>query len=178
MAENENFNELFELTMQKMQEEQNRYIYSLKDSTPETRKNWSVVDWVEALMWEKGLIFDKDFPADALTPELWKEILICGIGCEAQAVPKPDKVLAILTKEDFKSYSSFNTCLTLACDGEWLAPVLPLDEITQEDFDDLLVGDPENYSSEKEFLKLVGSRFPGKRPPDHLVWPHKGEISK
>ena len=48
----------------------------------------------------------------------------------------------------------------------------------QEDFDDILVCDPNDYSCEEEFLELVGSRFPDNKIPDHLDWPYKGEQNK
>ena len=121
-----------------------------------------------------GLIYENDCPIDSFSSEHWKEIIISGTGCEAQFCPCPDKVLALLDKSDFSSCSSYNICMCLALEGEWLAPLLPLENIEQEDFDNILVCDPDEYESEDEFLELVGARFPDRVIPPHLNYPHKG----
>ena len=164
--------------MDKFYEEQNKYIASVMESTPENRKEWNLDEWIEAMQWHSGLIYENDCPIDSFSPEHWKEIIISGTGCEAQFCPCPDKVLALLDKSDFSSCSSYNICMCLALEGEWLAPLLPLENIEQEDFDNILVCDPDEYKSEDEFLELVGARFPDRVIPPHLNYPHKGENRK
>lgn len=168
----------FDRAMRELAEEQDRYIQRLWDSTSETRKEWDLDEWVRAIYWHKGLIYERDCPVSEFSPEQWKEIIVDGCGVEAQFCPCEKEVLAILSKEDFKWFGSNNICTTLAIDGEWLAPLLPLEDIEQEDFDDILVCDPDDYSSEEEFLELVGARFPDNKIPDHLDYPHKGENRK
>lgn len=174
----ENEKDLYDLAMAEFVEEQDRYIHSLWESTPKSRKKWDLDEWVDAILWNTGLIYEKDCPLSEFSPEQWREILMHGSGVEAQFCPCEKEVLKLLCKEDFSSYGSGNICTLLALEGEWLGHLLPLEDITQEDFDNLLVCDPDDYSSEEEFLELVGSRFPDNKIPDHLNWPHKGESRK
>ena len=168
----------FDRAMREWGEEEDRYIRSLWESTPQTRKDWDSDEWVRAIYWHKGLIYEDDCPISEFSPEEWKEIIVEGWGVEAQFCPCEKEVLALLTKEDFKSFGSNNMCMTLALDGDWLAHLFPLEDIEQEDFDNILVCDPDDYSDEEEFLELVGSRFPDNKIPDHLNYPHKGESRK
>lgn len=82
-----------------------------------------------------------------------------GCGVEAQFCPCAKEMLAILSKEDFKWFGSNNICTILALEGEWLAHLLPLEEIEQEDFDNILVCCPEDYSCEEEFWGVGGGKI-------------------
>ena len=160
-------------------EEEDCLIKSILESTPENRKDWSLDEWVYALFRSSGgLIYESDCPIDQFSPEQWRDIIVDGSGVEAQFCPCPDEVLALMTKDDFKNWGSCRICTTLVLEGEWLAHLLPLEVIEQEDFDNLMVCDPEEYSCEEDFLALVGPRFPNNIIPDHLTWPHKGEGRK
>ena len=154
--------------------EEEKYIQEeIMNGTPEMRKDWGIEEWKYGIRWLPDLIAEKDCPIDDFSAEDWKEMILESSPIIVQYCPCPDDVLAILTREDFRDYSSWQICETLALEGEWLAALMPLDRILQEDFDNYLVCWPDDYSTEEEFLDLIGTRFPDRKIPDHLVWPHK-----
>ena len=159
--------------------EEDKYIRNeIHNGTPETRKKWGIEDWKYGISLSADLISEKDCPTDDFSAEDWKEIILESSPIVVQYCNCTKDVLAILTKEDFQDYDSWQICETIALEGDWLAHLMPLERIEQEDFDNYLVCCPEDYSSEDEFLELVGARFPDNKIPDHLDYPHKGENRK
>ena len=60
---------LYDRAMKELAKEQDRYIQSLWDSTPEIRKEWDLDEWVQAIYWYKGLIYEQDCPISKFSPE-------------------------------------------------------------------------------------------------------------
>ena len=147
-------------------------------STPESRAEWSVEEWVTGIGWRSDIIEDPQCPRDKFTAEDWACIILDSDSGAVQYCDCPDEVLPLLSREDFEDFGSYEVCQLLAMEGEWLAPLLPLDRIDQEDFDAFLVCYPDDYESEEEFLRLVGSKFPDGKIPAHLDYPHKGESGR
>lgn len=165
-------NEFF-FIMQTIAEKEECFIESIKDSTPESRKMWTSDEWFLAVDSDRGLLYESDCPLSEFSPEKWRTLLVTGNGEEAQFCPCQDEVLALLTKEDFEGFGSCNICLTLARGGSWLGELLPIDDIDQDDFDDILVGTPDDYATEEEFLEFIRPIFPNRKIPLHLHWPYK-----
>ena len=121
----------------------------IMNSTPESRKDWSAADWVYGIFWNCGLIYEEDCPISEFSPDEWAEIISSGSEIEAQFCPCPEKVLPLLSKEEFRHWSGVSVCTALVlCD--WLGPLLPLENITQQDFDEILVCDPAEYPGEED----------------------------
>lgn len=120
MTENMTYDELLQLWY----EEQDQYINEILDSTPETRKDWSTDDWVQALYWNPGFIDAEDCPINEFSPEEWAEIVVNGDGFEPQYCPIPEKVIPLLSKNDFKDRDSqYVYVVQISCD--WLDQFLP-----------------------------------------------------
>ncbi|MBQ4315475.1 MAG: hypothetical protein IJC21_08550 [Lentisphaeria bacterium] len=149
-----------------------KHFISVSESTAEERKAWSLDEWIENVILCSGLVYETDFPADDLSPEEWKELIVSADQCVIQFCPYCQEVLDLLTKEDFSSWSSFEICQALVLEGEWLAEKFDLSKITQEDFDTYLVVDYDEISTEEEFNQLVGCYFTDEIPA-HLNHPFK-----
>lgn len=168
----------FDRAMREIAENEDRFIQMVWTSTPRSRKKWDLDKWIQAIYWHKGIIYEKDCPTSEFSPEQWAWIILDGCGVEAQFCPCQKEVLTLLTKDDFKGFGSSNICTNLMSGGDWLAHLMPLDKIEQEDFDNIIIGEPEEYSCEKDVLTLTGAYFPDNKIPAHLNYPHKGESGK
>lgn len=129
-------------------EEEDKYIQDeILNGTPATREAWGIEEWKYGIRWYPDLISKKDCPINDFSAEDWKDIILESDPLVVQYCNCIKKVLAILTKDDFRDYDSWQICETLAMGGEWLAPLLPLERL-QEDCDNCLMRCPKEYSSE------------------------------
>ena len=129
-------------------------------------------DWLFLAEYDLGVMDDKNFPFDKMTPEDWKG-LILNDPISLQYDPPAKELLKILTREDFQGWSSYEICQALLFDGEWLAEadLLPLEKITQEDFDNSFGATP--FPTAEEFWEVVPGYFPTGFPPHiRLPFPH------
>lgn len=168
---------LFDKAMEEWIKEEERYIREIHESTPGSRKKWTADDWVDSIRSYPGLIECRDCPCDQFSAGQWKEIITCGSGIEAQYCHCRDEVLAVLTKEDFELMGSSIMCTTIFLDGDWLAHLMPLKKITQEDFDNTFLCDPEEFTCREDVDKYIAAYFPDSQIPEHLSWPFKEEKS-
>ena len=164
---------LFDKAMDEWVEEEERYIQEIHESTPQSRKKWSIDDWFSGIRSFPGLIECRDCPVDKFSAGQWKEIIICGCGIEAQYCHCRDEVLALLTKDDFEHMASSIMCTIIFLDGDWLAHLMPLENIEQEDFDNTFVCDPDDFSCREDVSKYIAAYFPDHKIPEHLNWPFK-----
>ena len=169
---------LFDQAMKEWVEEEERYLRELNESTPQSREKWNTDDWVDGIRCFPGLIECRDCPCDNFSAEQWKDIITCGCGIEAQYCHCRNEVLALLTKEDFEFMGSSIMCTTIVLDGDWLAHLMPLEKIEQEDFDDLFVCDPDELTCKEDVDKYIAAYFPDNKIPEHLNWPFKEDNSQ
>ena len=106
------------------EEELEQLIDEVLTSTPETRKDWTTDEWVQALFWNPGFIEAEDCPIREFSPREWAEIVVNGDGFEAQYCPIPEKVIPLLSKNDFKDRDSqYVYVVRISCD--WLEQFMP-----------------------------------------------------
>ncbi|MBP5239452.1 MAG: hypothetical protein J6Z15_02545, partial [Oscillospiraceae bacterium] len=89
--------------------------------------------------------------------------------------PPVDALLKILKQEDFEDWDSYRICQALLFEGSWLAEanLLPLEKITQEDFDFSFGAIP--FPTAKEFWDVAPGYFPKGFPPHiRLPFPKPG----
>jgi len=147
-------------------------IREIKAKKPSGR---TLEEWLFLVEYDLGVMDDKDFPFDQMTAEDWKE-LILDEPISLQYDPPVESLLKILTKEDFKNWSSYKVCQALLFDGQWLAEadLLPLERISQEDFDDSFGATP--FPTAEEFWDVAPGYFPTGFPPHiRLPFPPPGE---
>ena len=106
------------------EEEFEQLIDEVLTSTPETRKDWTTDEWVPALFWNPGFIEAEDCPIHEFSPREWAEIVVNGDGFEAQYCPIPEKVIPLLSKNDFKDRDSqYVYVVQISCG--WLDQFMP-----------------------------------------------------
>ena len=127
-------------------------------------------EWFFLAEYDPSAMEEKEFPFDRMTPEDWKDYIL-GNPIFLQYDPPAEALLTILKKEDFDCWDSYDICQALLFDGEWLAEnhLLPLEKITQEDFDDSFGA--EVYTDAKEFWDVAPGYFPAGFPP-HIKLPY------
>ena len=93
-------------------------------------------DWLFLVEYDLSVMEDRHFPYDRMSAEDWKRIILAE-PIVLQYNPPVDALLKILKKEDFEDWDSYRICQALLFEGDWLAEadLLPLEKITQEDFD-------------------------------------------
>ena len=148
-------------------------IHEIEAKKPSGR---TVGDWLFLAEYDLGVMDDKDFPFDRMTAEEWKG-LILRVPISLQYDPPVKALLKILTREDFEDWSSWDICQALLFDGDWLAEanLLPLEKISQEDFDDSFGATP--FPTAEEFWDVVPGYFPTGFPP-HIRLPFPPPESK
>ena len=95
--------------------EEDKYIRNeIHNGTPETRKKWGIEDWKYGISLSADLISEKDCPTDDFSADDWKDIILESSPIVVQYCNCTKDVLAILTKEDFQDYDSWQICETIA----------------------------------------------------------------
>ena len=127
-------------------------------------------EWFFLAAYAPSAMEEEGFPFDLMTPEGWKEFILDN-PMFLQYGPPVEGLLTILKKEDFERWDSYDICQALLFDGEWLAEedLLPLEKITQEDFDDWFGADV--YTDAGEFWDVAPGYFPAGFPP-HIKLPY------
>lgn len=134
------------------------------NSTPESRKNWTHDTWLDAVSCCRDLLEAKDCPE--FSAEEWKELILAyPITC--QYCPVPREVRKITTSGDLAKWTSRDICDALAFEGDFLADLLDLAKIEQQDFEDVF-GVPGDFPTLEEYLEITSEYFPGNKIPPHL----------
>ena len=134
------------------------------DSTPESRKNWIHDTWFDAVSCCRDLLEARDCPD--FSAEEWKNLILADpVIC--QYCPFGNEVKELLTAGELSFWTSRDICDALAYDGDFLAGLLDLSKIEQQDFEDVF-GVPEDFPSLEEYLEVTGGYFPGNKIPSHL----------
>ena len=130
----------------------------------------TVDEWFFLAAYAPSAIEENGFPFDEMTPEGWKEYILDN-PIYLQYDPPVEALLTILKKEDFDGWDSYDICQALLFDGEWLAEngLLPLEKISQEDFDNWF--GMEIYTDAEEFWDVAPGYFPTGFPP-HIKLPY------
>ena len=130
----------------------------------------TVDEWFFLASYDPSAMEENGFPFDEMTPEGWKEYILDNPIC-LQYDPPVEALLTILKKEDFDGWDSYDICQALLFDGEWLAEngLLPLEKISQEDFDNWF--GMEIYTDAEEFWDVAPGYFPTGFPP-HIKLPY------
>ena len=126
-------------------------------------------DWLFLTENDFSTMEDKDFPFEQLSVEDWKK-LILREPIILQYNPPVKELLDILTKKDFEHWSSYDICQALFFDGVWLAEakLLPMEKISQEDFDYYFGATP--FPTPEDFWEEAPGYFPAGFPP-HIRLP-------
>lgn len=129
----------------------------------------TVGEWVFLAEYDLGVLDDRDFPFDRMSPEDWKEIILRE-PIVLQYDPPVAELLEIMTEKDFGIWDSCEVCLALLFGGVWLAEagLLPLEKITQADFDANFGKIP--FPTAEEFWDVAPGYFPAGFPP-HIRLP-------
>ena len=139
-----------------------------KDMPKNDTAKRTVKEWFELAMESPELLEERKCPSGKFTPAQWKE-LILRHPMALQFDPPEEKLKKILTKEDFEDWTGHDVCTALFMDGAWLSEILPMQTITQEDFDDFFGADA--VPDAEEFWDVVPGCFPQGIPP-HLKPPY------
>ena len=126
-------------------------------------------DWLFLVEYDLSVMEDRLFPYDRMSAEDWKGIILAE-PIVLQYNPPVDALLKILKKEDFEVWDSYRICQALLFEGDWLAEenLLPLEKITQEDFDFSFGAIP--FPTAEEFWDVAPGYFPKGFPP-HIRLP-------
>lgn len=124
--------------------------------------------WFDQVMEDPGLLEDRECPLSRFSVEQWKELILRHPEA-LQFNPPEEELLTCLTKEDFKDWDGCQICSALFMDGGWLAKLLPMENIGQEDFDSFF-GELA-FPTAEEFWDVVPEYFPTGFPP-HLKLPY------
>ncbi len=127
-------------------------------------------EWFFLVEYSPSEMEKKEFPFDRMTPEFWKDLILRD-PIYLQYGPPVDELRKILTKEDFEDWNSYDICQAIMFEGEWLAEegFLPMENITQEDFDEYFGADL--YGTAEEFWNMAPAYFPDGFPP-HIRLPY------
>ena len=127
--------------------------------------------WFFVVMDDPGAIDSKECPYEQFSLEQWKD-LILDWPFLLQYDP-PAELRSILTKEDFECWSGAQVCEALFFDGQWLADLFPMENITQEDFDNCFSADC--FEGPDDYWEVVPKYFPNGFPPQiKLPFPKPG----
>lgn len=124
--------------------------------------------WFELVMENPDQLEERECPLPRFSVKQWKELILRHPEA-LQFNPPEDELLACLTKEDFKDWNGYKICTALFMDGGWLAKLLPMENIEQEDFD-CFFGELA-FPTADEFCDVVPEYFPTGFPP-HLKLPY------
>ena len=127
----------------------------------------SVKKWFARVMESPELLEEDECPSDKFSPAQWKELILRHP--TALQFDPPEDLKEILTKEDFRDWTGHDVCTALFMDGAWLSELLPLEKISQEDFDDFFGA--EAFPDAEEFWNVVPDYFPQGIPP-HIEPPY------
>lgn len=113
--------------------------------------------WFYQVMEDPDLLEDRECPLSRFFVKQWKELILRHPEA-LQFNPPEDELLECLTKEDFKDWNGYMICTALFMDGSWLAKLLPMENIEQEDFD-YFFGELA-FPTAEEFWDVVPEYFP------------------
>ena len=139
-----------------------------RDMIKSNTAKWNVEEWFDQVMKSPELLEEKKCPSGKFTPAQWKKLILKHPSA-LQFNPPEEELKEILTKEDFEDWTGHDVCTALFMDGAWLAEILPLDKITQNDFDDFFGADA--FPDAEEFWDVVPDYFPQGIPP-HIKPPY------
>ena len=124
----------------------------------------SLEDWLFLVEYDLSVMEDRHFPYDRMSVEDWKRLILAE-PIVLQYDPPVEDLLKILTPEDFEDWNSYRICQALLFEGDWLAEanLLPLERITQEDFDFSFGAVP--FPTAEEFWDVAPGYFPNGFPP-------------
>ena len=138
-----------------------------KETPAERSARRSVDEWFERVMASPELLEDAKCPRKKFSLQQWKALILRHPS--ALQFDPPPGLKTVLAKDDFRDWTGHDVCTALFMDGEWLSNLLPLEKITQEDFDDFFGA--EAFPDAKEFWEVVPGYFPLGIPP-HLETPY------
>ena len=119
-------------------------------------------EWFDQVMKSPELLEEKKCPSGKFTPAQWKELILTHPSA-LQFNPPEEELKEILTKGDFEDWTGHDVCTALFMDGAWLSEILPLDKITQEDFDACFGADA--FEGPEDYWDVIPGYFPYGIPP-------------
>ena len=140
----------------------------MKSENSEDIAKRSIGDWFDRVMEDPFVLEDRRCPARDFSPEQWKELILNDVRVLQFDVPG-ETVRKLLSRRDFADWESSRICDALFFGGVWLADLLPMENIVQEDFD-FYFGE-EAFPGEEEFRDVAPGFFPDGFPP-HLELPY------
>lgn len=126
-------------------------------------------EWVELIEADFTTMEENSCPLSEFSPEEWKRFIL-EEPIILQYDPPVRELLKNLRRDDFENWSSYDICQALSFEGQWLVEhdLLPLEKITQEDFDFYFGATP--FPTAEEFWDVAPGYFP-KGFPQHVKLP-------